>query len=167
MYKTLFKLHKWIGVVAALILVNAAVTGGLLLVKKQFAWIQPPEQKGSASHAPAATFDAVLAALKTVPAAGVSSWKDVARLDVRPNRSLIKATCANGLEVQLDAADARVLQSAVRRSDLIEQIHDGSFFGDAVHGWLMPAVAASLAFLSLSGVYLFLAPWLRRRKRAA
>jgi uncharacterized iron-regulated membrane protein len=165
MDKFLFKAHKWLGVVAALFLLNLAATGMLLLVKKDVAWIQPPEKKGERPFALGATFDDYLAALKTVPEAGVGSWEDVARLDVRPNKGLVKATCKNAYEVQLDASSARVLQVAIRRSDLIESLHDGSFFHSAVHGGLMPGVSVALAFLSLSGVYLALLPWLRRRKK--
>ena len=167
MDKFLFKAHKWVGVVAAVFLLNLAGTGFLLLIKKNVAWIQPLEQKGERPFELQASFDDILAALKATPEAEVSSWKDVARIDVRPNKGLVKATCANAVEVQIDAATGKALQSAVRRSDLIESIHDGSFFADFVHGGVMPGVSLSLCFLSLSGLYLAALPWIRRRKRRA
>jgi uncharacterized iron-regulated membrane protein len=167
MYKFWFSTHKWTGVVAALVLLNLAGTGFLLLVKKKSTWIQPAEMKGSAPGKLAVGFDTVLEKLRGVPEAGVREWKDVSRLDVRPSSGVVKVTCKNRYEVQLDATTGAVLQTAYRRSDLIESIHDGSFFGDAVHAYLMPATACALALLSLTGWYLWLAPWLRRRKRRA
>ena len=58
----------------------------------------------------------------------VQCWDDVNRLDVRPGRGVVKAWLMNGYEVQVDLGTGRVLQTAYRRSDLIESIHDGSFF---------------------------------------
>ncbi len=165
MYKFFFSAHKWVGVVAAICLINLAGTGFLLLIKKQVAWIQPPECKGSAPERPATTFDAMLASLRRVPEAAVKEWSDVSRVDLKPSSGVVRITCKNRYEVQLDAATSAVLQVAFRRSDFIESIHDGSFFGGPVHAYLMPVVAVALVFLSFSGWYLWLAPFLRRRKR--
>ena len=47
----LFKLcrttHKWIGILLSLLLLNIAVTGMLLLLKKEYDWIQPPTKTGA------------------------------------------------------------------------------------------------------------------------
>ncbi len=58
----------------------------------------------------------------------VDGWDDVNRLDVRPGRGVVKVWLHNGYEVQVDLGTGAVLQTAYRRSDLIESIHDGSFF---------------------------------------
>ena len=44
-----------------------------------------------------------------------------------------------GYEVQIDTETAEILQVAVRRSDLIESIHDGSYFNDHFKLWVIPA----------------------------
>ncbi|MDY0109632.1 MAG: hypothetical protein RBT60_06810 [Candidatus Krumholzibacteria bacterium] len=54
------------------------------------------------------------------------------------------------------------IQPPTRRSDLLERLHDGSLFGGFVHGWFSPLVAVSVAFLTVSGCWLWLAP--RRRR---
>ena len=68
-----------------------------------------------------------MAALRA-PDMNVKTWEDINRLNVRPGRGVVKAWLMNGYEVQVDLGTGRVLQTAYRRSDLIESIHDGSFF---------------------------------------
>jgi hypothetical protein len=57
----------------------------------------------------------------------------------------------------VDLGTGRVLQHAYRRSDLIESIHDGSFFGGnwTKLGLFLPA-GLMLLFLWISGLFLFL-----------
>ena len=42
---------------------------------------------------------------------------------------MVKVWLNNGWEIQVDLNNGTILQTAYRRSDLIESIHDGSFFG--------------------------------------
>ena len=72
----------------------------------------------------------------------------------------------NGWEVQLDAQTGQVLQVAVRRSDLIESIHDGSFFHESFKLWVFLPTGIILALIWGTGIYLFLLPYLLKRKRA-
>jgi hypothetical protein len=99
-----------------------------------------------------------------VPQAGIRSWNDVNRIDVRPDKGMLKIWARSNWEVQLDSQTGAVLQVAYRRSDMIEAIHDGSWF----HPWLrlgffFPA-GVVLLILWLSGLYLFWLPFGRRRK---
>jgi uncharacterized iron-regulated membrane protein len=161
------RLHRWVAVVVALPFLVVATTGVLLQLKKQVAWVQPPEQRGSDPSARMAiTFDDILAAARSVPAAGITSWEDVDRLDVRPGKGLIKVQGTRRWEVQVDAATGAVLQVAYRRSDLLESIHDGSFFHPlAKLGLFLPAGILVLT-LWVTGIYLFLLPHRVRRARA-
>jgi uncharacterized iron-regulated membrane protein len=158
------KVHYWLAAGAALPLFIIICTGLLLQFKKQVAWIQPPEQRGSSTE-PAVPFHVILDRCRGVPQAGVQDWADVRRIDVRPGRGMLKVTAVNGWEVQLDAADGRVLQVAYRRSDAIEAMHDGSWLHSAVQTWLFIPAGAALMVLWLTGLYLFLLPILRRRHR--
>lgn len=161
------KMHRWAAVAAALPLGVIIATGLLLQLKKYAVWIQPPTQRGS-GHAPALGFERILEAARSVPEAQVEGWSDISRLDVRPDRGLIKVLAKNNWEVQLDAVDGRVLQSAYRRSDLIESLHDGSFFHEyAKLGLFFPA-GILLLLLWVSGIYLWILPgWVRRRNARA
>ena len=81
---------------------------------------------------------------------------------------MLKIRCKNRWEIQLDANSGEVLQVAYRRSDLIESIHDGSFFHDRVKLWVFLPAALVLGVLWLTGSYLFFlhycAKWKQRRK---
>ena len=100
-------------------------TGLLLQAKKHWTWVQPAEVRGTGS-VPAIGLEELLASVKSVPELNVTGWTDVNRLDVRPSRGMVKVWLNSGWEVQVDLGTGRVLQTAYRRSDLIESIHDGS-----------------------------------------
>jgi len=42
----------------------------------------------------------------------------------------------NNWEIQIDTQSGTILQQAYRRSDIIESIHDGSWFHDKVKLWI-------------------------------
>ena len=160
--------HRWGAIAVALPFLVVILTGILLQLKKDWAWVQPPTARGT-GKVPAISFDRVLAAARSVPEAGIHSWDDVDRLDVRPDRGLVKVQARNGWEVQVDAADGRVLQTAYRRSDLIETLHDGSWFHDRAKVWVFLPAAGVVLGLWVSGMYLFFLPilvrWRKRRAR--
>lgn len=160
------KLHRFGAVLTVLPVVIVVVTGILLLLKKEVGWIQPPTRKGT-MNALGVSFDAILAAARTEKEAGITSWDDVDRLDVRPGKGVVKIRGKNRWEIQVDTATGKVLQTAYRRSDLIESIHDGTFFHDAAKLWVFLPSGLLLFGLWLSGVYLWLLPWWGRRARKA
>jgi uncharacterized iron-regulated membrane protein len=162
------KVHYWASAVIALPLLLVVGSGLLLQLKKQLPWVQPAEQRGS-GKVPRIGPERMLEACRGVPEAEVREWADIARVDIRPSRGLVKVTAANGWELQLDAGTGEVLQSAYRRSDLIESLHDGSYFGDGVKlGVFLPA-GLGLLLLWGTGVYLFWLPigvkWRRKRTK--
>lgn len=141
-------------------------TGLLLQLKKQVPWVQPPTQKGSAK-VPALGFDQILRTASLSPEANITSWADIDRLDVRPGQGVVKVQATNGWEVQVDAATGAILQTAYRRSDFIEAMHDGSFFHEHAKMWIFLPTGLLLLCLWLTGLYLWIAPrlnrWMRRR----
>ncbi len=168
--KLIRKIHHWTTVFLALPLLAIIISGLLLQVKKQSGWIQPPEHRGSTTE-PRADLQQILASVSAIETLGVSSWQDIDRLDVRPAKGLVKVILHNGWEAQVDIGTGEVLQTAYRRSDLIESIHDGSFFGgDWVKLGLFLPTGIALLLMWLTGLWLFLLPYLpksRARKRAA
>lgn len=163
------KTHRRCAVLAALPLLVVFSTGVVLQLKKESAWIQPATQRGSAKS-PSITWDAMLAAVRSRPEAAVRTWDDVSRVDVQPDRGIAKVQCRNRWEVQVDLATGQVLQTAYRRSDLIESLHDGSWFHEHAKLWVfLPTGLVALA-LWFTGIYLFVLPiavrWRRRRSSA-
>lgn len=157
------KLHRWGSIATALPLLIVLVTGVLLMLKKDVAWIQPPTADAPGGP-PAVAFDAILAAAAAVPEAQIQSWADIDRLDVRPAKGVVKVRCVNGYEVQLSTVTGEVLQVARRRSELIESIHDGSFFHERAKLWVFLPAALIVLGLWLSGMWLWVMPHLRTRR---
>lgn len=154
--------HRWGGILIAAPLLVVVATGLLLQLKKESDWVQPPTRRGTAAE-PRLAFERVLAIVRDVPQAAVEGWDDIDRLDVRPSKGMLKVRCRNRWEVQLDAATGEVLQIAYRRSDVIESLHDGSWFHEAARlGVFLPA-AVVLLVLWATGLYLFVMPRSRRR----
>lgn len=158
------KTHSWGAIAAALPVLVILASGILLQLKKQLPWVQPAEYAGT-GNAPAISLDQILRAAATVPSAQVRGWDDVRRVDLRPGKGVAKVWTRNGWEVQVDVGTARVLHAAYRRSDLIESIHDGSWFHEHAKLWLFLPAGLTLLVLWLTGMYLFALPiWVRRRR---
>jgi uncharacterized iron-regulated membrane protein len=155
------KIHHWGSIAIAVPLAIVLVTGVLLLLKKDFYWIQPPSIKGEQKGL-ALGFDQILAIARSIPEAEIGTWADVDRLDVRPNKGMLKVRAENSWEIQIDANSGQVLQVAYRRSDLIESIHDGSFFGHYAKHWVFLPSALVLLGLWITGMVLFFHPRLAR-----
>jgi uncharacterized iron-regulated membrane protein len=159
------KLHRWGSISVAIPFLIVIATGLLLQVKKQVAWVQPVEQKGTPG-APTVSLDALLAAARSVPEAGIQDWSDVDRMDVRPSKGLVKVIGNSRWEVQVDAASGKVLQTAFRRSDWLETLHDGSWFHPLAKLWLFLPSGLIVFGLWITGIYLFLLPIRTRRAKA-
>ena len=161
------RVHYWASFIVALPMLVMIGSGLLLQAKKHWTWVQPVEQRGSGTT-PRIDLEGILASLKTTPDMNVHGWEDVNRLDVRPGRGLVKAWLMNGYEVQIDLGSGRVLQTAYRRSDLIESIHDGSFFGGdwTKLGLFLPA-GLTLLLLWLGGLWMWWVPFIAKRRRAS
>jgi len=163
------KSHRWGAILIALPFLLVIVTGILLQLKKEWSWVQPPTAKGT-GKAPKISFDAILEAAKSVPEAEIRSWEDIERLDVRPDRGLVKIQSRNRWEIQVDTGTGQLVQKEYRRSDLIESLHDGSFFADSVKLYVFLPVAGIVFGLWCTGIYLFVLPyssrwWKRHKKR--
>lgn len=158
------KLHRWGSIAIALPFLVVICTGLLLQLKKQLAWVQPPEQK-TTFNVPTVTMEQILASARAVPEAKVASWDDIDRLDVRPGKGLVKVVTVDHWELQLHLATGALLQSTYRRSDLIESLHDGSWFHDLVKLWVFLPAAVIVLGLWITGMYLFLLPFRARANK--
>lgn len=157
------KLHRWGSLVALAPMMVIIVSGIILMLKKDVAYIQPPTRRGCAKEL-AIGFEQILESAKSVEQAKIASWKDIDRLDVRPGKGVVKVRAKNSWEVQIDTKTGEVLQAAIRRSDLIESIHDGTYFHDSFKLWVFLPSGVILAILVITGVHLFTLPHLARRK---
>ncbi len=158
------QIHYWLSIVVAVQFLIVASTGTLLLLKKQFPWIQPASQRGETSNL-TLTFDQILEIIKTAPELEINDWDDVDRLDVRPGKGIVKVRSKNHWELQIDSENGNILQTAYRRSDLIESIHDGSWFHEKAKMYVFLPTAVLLLVIWATGMYLFLLPFLAKGKK--
>ncbi len=166
-FRLLWSMHRWVGVSIGVAMLVTATTGFLLLKKKDWEWMQPPVTVGQPG--PIATLKPLQDVYAAVFALGLPEFRveaDIARLDFRPLQGVHKLVSRHHqLEVQVCATTLRVSEPRRRMSDWIEQIHDGSWFGEIAHVAIAPIAAAGLLFLSLSGYFMWLWPKLRARQR--
>ena len=156
--------HRWGSIIVSVPILLVIITGILLLLKKESDWIQPPTQPGTPNEL-GVSFDDILKMAQSVPEAEIQTWDDVSRLDVRPAKGMLKVRANNGWEIQLDSQSGNILQIAYRRTDIIESLHDGSFFHSHTKLWLFLPSGIIILGLWLTGIYLFFKPTLTKRKR--
>jgi uncharacterized iron-regulated membrane protein len=158
------EIHRWGTVVVVLPLLLVIVTGVLLLLKDNTDWVQPPTAK-VLNQQLSIGWDELLRSAASVDEAQVETWDDVDRIDVRPSKGIAKIRSKNRWEVQVDTSTGEVVHVAYRRSDLIESLHDGSFFSDWVKLGIYLPSALVLLVLWLTGIWLWFMPHLAKRRR--
>ncbi|MBQ4835476.1 MULTISPECIES: PepSY-associated TM helix domain-containing protein [Pseudoalteromonas] len=156
-------IHRWASFIISLPLLVIIITGILLLVRKEFSFIQPPSAQGVGT-VPALSFTQILTVAKSVDAAQIESWDDINRLDVRPAKGITKIRSNNKIEIQIDNQTGEILHVAKRNSELIESLHDGTFFEKNANIWLMLPVSFATLVISVTGLVLFFFPYLKRRR---
>lgn len=125
------KVHRTTGVFLFVFYFLIAITGFLLGIKKHSGGIiLPKTQSGSSTK----LVDFIsLDSLQNNAQKEIklflkeSKPSQIDRIDIRPEKGIVKFTFkSNFYEVQLDGATGSLLQIDLRRSDVIEKIHDGS-----------------------------------------
>ncbi|MBC8153966.1 MAG: PepSY domain-containing protein [Bacteroidetes bacterium] len=105
--------------------------------------------------------------------AGLSTKLD--RIDIRPQKGMVKFVFEEHYQgVQLDCTTGQVLHIETRRSDFIENLHDGSYIDSLIGLGDEPAkliyttvTGLALLLFSITGFYLYYGPkWIRKRKLA-
>ena len=148
------KTHYWGSFIILLPVLIIIITGIFLQLKKDVVWIQPETTTGQISNDPSISFEQILTIAKTIKVAEISSWNDIDRLDVRIGKGIVKVRSNNRWEIQIDTHSGEVTQVAYRRSDLIERIHDGSWFHDKVKLWIFLPSGIILFVLWITGFYM-------------
>ncbi len=156
------KIHRYTGLLLAILLLISAVTGILLSLKKDVDIIQPPTQKGVSKDL--TTWKSVhelseLAITAFYNAHPDQEENEIDRLDVRPSKGIAKVLFKEGnWEVQIDGTSGEVKSIAKRYSDWIESLHDGSIISDLFKLISMNVLGIGVLFLMGSGIWLWYGP---------
>ena len=154
------RIHKYSGLVLAILLTISAITGILLGWKKQVDLLQPPTQKGiTTDPTQYASVESMMErSVEAVDSLGLT-FDNLDRLESRATKGIAKAVFDSGnWEVQLDASTLEVLSVAKRHSDWIEQLHDGSIISEAFKVTSMNVLGWGILLLIASGVWLWYGP---------
>ncbi|MEL6686163.1 MAG: PepSY domain-containing protein [Pseudomonadota bacterium] len=164
--RLLRQIHYWLSLAIFLPAGIILFAGIFLMLKKDVDWIQPPTTRGVvADQIPAISYEQMVAASRLHPEAGVMEWSDIDRIDLRTGRGIAKIQAKSGWEIQIDTNTGNVLNVAYRRSDIIESIHDGSFFSDRVKNYIFLPTGIVLIIMWGTGIYLFFLPQVKRRSK--
>ena len=155
-------LHRYLGITLAVFLLISAITGTLLALKKEVAWIQPPSQRGLHHDLQKwKSLDeisqlAIQALYQTHPD---QKGNVINKMDVRPSKGIVKILFKDDYwEVQMDGATGEVKSIATRQSDWLESIHDGSIISDFFKLLSMNFLGIGILFLVISGLWLWYGP---------
>lgn len=126
------KIHRTTGAFLFIFFFVVAITGLLLGWKKNSGGIiLPKSAKGTSTDLNTwISLDSLQKRAFWVlnDSLGSSYASELDRIDIRPDKGIVKFVFTNHYqEIQLDGATGNLLQIQTRRSDFIEDIHDGSF----------------------------------------
>lgn len=159
--------HRRVALIAALPLLITIITGITLMMRGDFAWIQPKAQTGiSKLVSPQVSYDQLLTLLKARPEAEVKDWADVSSVIFNPGKGIYQVRLKNDYELQFDAANAKLLNSQFRTTNVLIELHQGSFFHPLVMKWVFLPSGILLLSLWLSGMYLWLFPKISKSNKA-
>lgn len=161
--KQIRKIHYWISPIIFIPVVIIFTTGVLLQFKKQSNWIQPNTE--IISNSKPELLSSYLEVSKNIKEAKINGWNDIDRIDIRPSKGIAKIRSKNSWEIQIDLETLEIYSVSYRRSDIIESIHDGSFFTDFVKFGLFMPSGILLIVLSFTGIFMFLLPIFRKKKK--
>ncbi|MEQ9439982.1 MAG: PepSY-associated TM helix domain-containing protein [Cyclobacteriaceae bacterium] len=159
--------HSWIGICLLIFVILSSLTGLLLAWKKNVDLLQPPTQSASADDRPWLSIPEISQiAQQAFEQAHPEDDSQIDRLDVRPDKGIVKVLMDNYWEVQVDGYSGEVFSIARRHSDWIEKVHDGSIISDTFKLWSMNTLGLGLLLISLTGGWMWWAPrQIRRQKR--
>src|SRR5688572_19259202 len=168
-------LHRKIAIFLFVFFFIISVTGVLLGIKKKTGLLAPTQKGASSDPANWISMDSLkknaISYLRDSVSPDLSPELD--RIDIRPGKGIAKFVFVNHYQgLQLDCTTGKLLLIEKRKSDFIENIHDGSIldriFGtgdEEVKVSYTVVMGVSLLLLVLSGFWLWYGPKRLRKSR--
>jgi len=146
------KMHYYIGFIVVLPWLVVIISGLFLQVRYEIPWVMPPQQVGS-KGVPELQFTEVMRKANLISGVDLSRWEDVWRFYVYPNEGVVSVRSRNSWQTQFDLNTGELLDLSVRRTDLIEDIHEGKWMGANL--WLFLPVHVISIFMWFFGVVIW------------
>lgn len=175
--RTTRKIHRWLGASLFILFLVISFSGLLLGWKKNSnGYLLPKSHQGTTSElAQWLPIDSLhgIAHKTLLDSVNSELSTKIAKIDARPNKGMLKFIFKDHpWSIQLDGATGKVLNIGQRRSDWIENIHDGSIVDDffGIEGKPFKLVYSSVMGLALlgftvTGFWLWYGPKRMRKKK--
>lgn len=145
------KLHGYVALAVALPLIVITVTGIILLVRDRFEYIQPaPVNIRPVSPQYAITYEEL-----------AKRFPEAEQIIYRPGKGSLVVRYNDGQEYHLHPATGEVLKTAMRRTNILIEIHQGSWMGKWGQHYVHLLFGLSLFFLIISGFVIY--PFKRKK----
>lgn len=160
------KIHIWISIPFILFFIIICISGMLLGVKKQTNLLPPVQTGGSSKSEDWISLDSLNKIAENYLFENKLSNSKIKRIDIRPKYGVAKILFTlDYKEIQIDCSSGKILSESVRKSDFIEQIHDGSILnrifntnGESIKTIYTLTISTILVLLSISGFWIWLNP---------
>ncbi len=123
------------------------LSGIVLQLRNQFEWIQPALIQGEAGNG------SLIGPIEIIQQLKISKT-DVDQIIYKPAKNNVSLRLKSGEEIQLDPKSGKVLKRAIRRTNLLIDIHQGSIIGPLGQYGVYIVSGLGLLLLYLSGISL-------------
>lgn len=148
------KYHRLISLIIALPLLVVILTGLALQLRQQFEVLQPKAVKMEKI-----IDKALLSTEEIIKYSGVAP-ENIDQIIFRPTKFHLALRLKNGREIQMHPQTGEILKSAPRYTNILIELHQGSFLGPwGQYGVILPT-GIGLFFLLISGLMIF--PWRKK-----
>lgn len=138
------KNHRNVALVVTLPLLMITLTGILLQLRNQFEWIQPVSLINKLElNVPLISIEKAMTGLN--PA-------EVEQVIYRPSKGSLAIRLKDGVELQVHPQTGLILKKAVRRTNFLIELHQGSWFGQIGQYFIYLLTGIGLCFLIISGL---------------
>ncbi|MDX1955094.1 MAG: PepSY-associated TM helix domain-containing protein [Chitinophagaceae bacterium] len=167
-------LHRKVAIILFVFFLIISVTGILLGIKKNTGLLAPTQKGSSSQLADWLPIDSLQQnAVHYLAEISPDLSPAVDRIDIRPEKGVAKFTFKDHYHgLQLDGATGKLLLHEIRRSDWIEDLHDGSLVdsligtrGEPFKTGYTIIMGFSLFLLVITGVWLWWGPKRLRKSR--
>ena len=156
--RSIYYIHRWLGVAATATLIIVCITGILLNHKRELG-LMPDVPNAPSGPFPQALALSDLASRASDAVPPEISGFGIDRMDVRPSDGLVKVRYDDRrvTEVTLDINTGEILAIGERNDQFLERLHSGQLFGDL---WIFVTDAGAVFLLGIlvTGYWLWLYP---------
>jgi uncharacterized iron-regulated membrane protein len=145
------KIHGYVALAITLPLILITVSGIVLLIRDKFEYIQPsPVNIRPVSPQYAITFEELH-----------KRFPDADQIIYRPSKGSLVVRYLDGNEHHLHPATGEILKTAMRRTNFLIELHQGSWMGKFGQHFLHVVVGLAMCFLIVSGFVIY--PFKRKK----